>query len=201
LSNPNGVFIIYLTQMLTRFTHGLSFGAKSCRGRRRAEGLGVGRVMLDLDSAHFRDEHAARLKLESLRWPSGVQCCHCGAIGTARNIASNLHNRVRAGLYRCGSCGRQFTVTVGTVFESSHIPLHKWLQAIHLLFSANKPVSAKLIERTLDVTYKTAWIMVQRLRAAERRGRANDVRESPGADRPLHRKLLASAGTVVDERG
>lgn len=154
--------------------------------------------MIDLDSAYFRDEAAARIKLESLRWPSGVECCHCASTGTARPIASGPHNRVRAGLYRCASCGRQFTLTVGTVFESSHIPLHKWLQAVHLLSSAKRPVSVKLIERTLDVTYKTAWMMVQRLRAAEQKGGATDPGQAPDADRAPNPGRLALARDLVD---
>lgn len=162
--------------------------------KRRGQGRGF---MLDLDSAYFRDAAAARMKLESLRWPSGVECCHCASIGSARPIASGPHNRVRAGLYRCASCGRQFTVTVGTVFESSHIPLHKWLQAVHLLSSAKRPVSVKLIERTLDVTYKTAWVMVQKLRAAEQKGRAADPMQAPDADRAPYPAPLAPARDLV----
>jgi transposase-like protein len=131
-----------------------------------------GGLLLNLESEYFRDEDAARRKLESLRWPDGVVCCHCGSVGTARKIASDPGSRIRAGLYRCSRCRRQFTVTVGTIFESSHIPLHKWLQAVHLLFAAVRPVRVKVIERTLDVTYKSAWMMVQRLRTAERPGRA-----------------------------
>jgi transposase-like protein len=154
--------------------------------------------MLDLDSAYFRDEAAARMTLESLRWPSGVECCHCASSGTARSIASGPHNRVRPGLYRCTTCGRQFTVTVGTVFESSHIPLHKWLQAVHLLSSAKTPVSVKLIERTLDVTYKTAWMMVRRLRAAKQKGLATDAVRPSDADRAPNPGLLAPARDLVD---
>lgn len=146
----------------------LSLWWKRALGADRSASLGVGwGFPLNLDSDCFCDEDAARRKLEALRWPDGVVCCHCGTAGTARRITSNPGNRIRAGLYRCGSCRRQFTVTVGTIFESSHIPLHKWFQAVHLLSSAGRPVSAKAIERTLGVTYKSAWTMVQRLRKAE----------------------------------
>jgi transposase-like protein len=131
-----------------------------------------GALLLDIDSEFFRDESGARRKLELLRWPNGAVCSHCGAVGTARQIVCNPRSRGRAGLYRCSDCRRQFTVTVGTVFESSHIPLHKWLQAVYLLFSAKKPVSVKLVERTLDITYKSAWLMAKRLRTAERNGLA-----------------------------
>lgn len=127
--------------------------------------------MIDLNADYFRDERAARAKLESIRWPLGTICPHCESVATGQKVTSNERNRIRTGLYRCAACGRQFTVTVGTVLESSHIPLHKWLQAIYLLFGSQRPVSAKMIERTLGITYKSAWIMVQRLRAAERFGR------------------------------
>lgn len=137
-----------------------------------ADTRGEGAV-IDLDAAYFRDEAAARRKLESVRWPQGAVCSHCGAGGASRSIASSPANRVRAGLYRCGACRRQYTVTVGTVLEGSHIPLHLWLQAIHLLFSAERPVRVSRVQRTLGITYKSAWILVQRLRTAERRGRAS----------------------------
>jgi transposase-like protein len=130
-----------------------------------------GQNVLDLDDRYFRDDEAARTRLESVRWPAGTICCQCGCVGTGRKVSVGPRHRSRHGLYRCAACGRQFTVTIGTVLESSHIPLHKWLQAVHLLFAANRPVSTKLIERTLGITYKSAWIMVQRLRRAERLGR------------------------------
>ena len=131
-----------------------------------------GRNVLDLDDRYFRDDEAARKKLESVRWPAGTICCQCGCLGTGQKVCVGPRHRSRHGLYRCAACGRQFTVTIGTVLESSHIPLHKWLQAVHLVFAANRPVSTKLIERTLGITYKSAWTMVQRLRGAERLGRA-----------------------------
>jgi transposase-like protein len=119
-----------------------------------------------LDKPYFRAEEAAYAKLEAVLWPQGPECPHCGAVDDAHKIEANLKAKVRHGLYRCNSCAKQFTVTVGTVFESSHIPLHKWMQAAYLLNSSKKGISAKQIERTLQVTYKTAWFMMHRLREA-----------------------------------
>ena len=123
-----------------------------------------------LDRDYFRDEETAFSKLESVLWPEGPVCSKCGVINDAHRIAANPGKKVRYGLYRCNACKAQFTVTVGTVFESSHIPVHKWLQASYLLCSSKKGISAKQIERTLQVTYKTAWFMMHRLREAMRDG-------------------------------
>ncbi len=119
-----------------------------------------------LDATFFRDEEAAYAKLESILWPHGPECPHCGVMNEAHKITANPGKKVRYGLYRCKACKKQFTVTVGTVFERSHIPLHKWLQAAYLLNSSKKGISAKQIERILQVTYKSAWFMMHRLRAA-----------------------------------
>ncbi|HVZ27136.1 MAG TPA: IS1595 family transposase [Rhizomicrobium sp.] len=119
-----------------------------------------------LDATFFRKEEAAYNKLESVLWPNGTECPHCGVVDTGIKIAANPEKKVRFGLWKCADCKKQFTVTVGTVFESSHIPLHKWLQAAYLLNSSKKGISAKQIERTLQVTYKTAWFMMHRLREA-----------------------------------
>lgn len=119
-----------------------------------------------LDATFFRDEEAAYAKLEAVLWPQGPECPHCGVVNDANKIAANKAKKVRMGLYRCNACKEQFTVTVGTVFESSHIPLHKWLQAAYLINSSKKGVSTKQIERTLQITYKSAWFMMHRLRAA-----------------------------------
>src|ERR1700761_2078307 len=119
-----------------------------------------------LNATFFQDEPAAYAKLESVLWPQGPECPHCGVVNDAKRIPANLAKKVRHGLYRCNSCKEQFTVKVGTVFESSHIPLHKWLQAAYLINSSKKGISAKQIERTLQVTYKSAWFMMHRLRAA-----------------------------------
>jgi len=119
-----------------------------------------------LDRDYFKDEEKAFAKLESVLWPGGPVCPHCGVVNDAHKIAANPKKKVRYGLYRCNACKCQFTVTVGTVFESSHIPLHKWLQAAYLLCSSKKGISAKQIERTLEITYKSAWFMMHRLREA-----------------------------------
>jgi transposase-like protein len=98
-------------------------------------------------------------------WPNGPVCPHCGGIDRITVVKGG-----RPGLKRCGDCKKQFTVKVGTVFESSHIPLHKWYQAAHLLASSKKGISSHQLHRTLKVTYKTAWFMAHRLREAMRVG-------------------------------
>lgn len=113
--------------------------------------------------ARFNDENAARDYLESIRWPDGPVCPHCG--GTERNSRLNGESH-RAGLIFCGDCRTQFTVTVGTVFERSKIALHKWIYAAHLMCASKKGVSSKQLERMLGVTYKTAWFMSHRIREA-----------------------------------
>ncbi len=117
--------------------------------------------------ARFTDVQAARQHLESIRWPSGPVCPHCG--GTDRNslLKGKSH---RPGLYFCGDCREPFTVTVGTVFERSKIPLTKWLLAMQLMCSSKKGISSHQLHRTLGVTYKTAWFMSHRIREAMRVG-------------------------------
>lgn len=109
----------------------------------------------------FTSEEAARKHLEAIRWPSGPVCPHCGTVGEASRIQGG-----RKGLMFCNACREQFTVTVGTVFERSKIPLHTWLYANHLLCSSKKGMSAHQLHRTLGVTYKTAWFMAHRIRKA-----------------------------------
>jgi len=113
----------------------------------------------------FTDEEAARRHLEAIRWPDGPVCPHCG--GTDRNVhlSGKAH---RPGLLFCGDCREQFSVTVGTVFERSKVPLHKWVLATHLLCSSKKGISSHQLHRTLGVTYKTAWFMTHRIREAMR---------------------------------
>jgi transposase-like protein len=115
------------------------------------------------DQPRFQDPTAAREYLESVRWPNGTICPHCGVVG--KHYALNGKAQ-RDGLYKCADCREQFTVTVGTVFERSKIPLHKWVMLTELMCASKKGISSKQIERMLDVTYKTAWFMTHRIREA-----------------------------------
>lgn len=131
---------------------------------------------------HFTDEDKAREYLEAMRWPEGPVCPHCGVIGEAGRIvrkektkeqvlemirAGKRIRKAQKGLWKCKGCKKQFTVTVGTIFEGSHIPLHKWLLAIHLLTSSKKGMSAHQLMRNLDIKqYKSAWFMAHRIRYA-----------------------------------
>lgn len=116
-----------------------------------------------LNEPRFQNNKAARKHLEAIRWPDGPICPHCGGIERNSKLEGKSH---REGLYFCGDCRNQFTVTVKTVFERSKIPLHKWVLATHLLCASKKGMSSKQIERMLGVTYKTAWFMTHRIREA-----------------------------------
>ena len=120
-----------------------------------------------LSAPHFHDEAAARARLEEIVWPNGPVCPKCGEKDRLTIVGGKSG---RAGLRWCAPCDRQFTVTVGTLFERSKVPLHKWFQAAHLLASSKKGISAHQLHRTLQVTYKTAWFMEHRLREAMRSG-------------------------------
>jgi transposase-like protein len=114
---------------------------------------------------HFTDNNKAREYLEKLRWPTGPVCPHCGSAEGAYALGGKAH---RPGLLKCAACREQFSVTVGTVFESSKIGLSKWMLAVHLLCSSKKGISSHQIHRTLGVTYKTAWFITHRIRKAMR---------------------------------
>lgn len=121
--------------------------------------------MYNLDNPIFQDEEKAREYLESVRWPYGPACVHCGEAEKIKKLAGKAH---RPGVYQCASCRKQFTVTVGTLFERSKIPLHKWLLVTYLITSSKKGISSHQVSRMLDVTYKTAWFMTHRIREAMR---------------------------------
>ncbi len=121
--------------------------------------------MCDLTNPIYNDPDAARKHLESIRWPDGPFCPHCGEAENLKRLTGKSH---RPGLHKCYSCKGHFTVTVGTVFERSKVPLHKWVLAAHLLASSKKGFSAHQLHRTIGVTYKTAWFMFHRLREAMR---------------------------------
>ncbi len=111
----------------------------------------------------FTDDDAARQHLEAIRWPEGPVCPHCGAVDRQSKLEGKSH---RPGLHFCGHCRKQYTVTVGTVFERSKVALHKWVLATHLICSSKKGMSAHQLHRLLGVTYKTAWFMAHRIREA-----------------------------------
>jgi transposase-like protein len=130
---------------------------------------------MNIFELHFTNENAAREKLESIRWPDGPFCPHCGSFEAKRLPAqrgrptkAHPEGAIRAGVIQCRDCRQQYSVTVGTVFESSKVPLHKWLLCNHLLVSSKKGMSAHQIGRMLGVTYKTAWFMCHRIREAMR---------------------------------
>lgn len=123
-----------------------------------------------LSAPHFHDEEAAFAKVEATIWPDGPVCFHCGCTGRITAIKANPAKRVRYGLKKCGDCGKQFTVRMGTIFEESKLPLHIWLQAMHLMCASKKGVSAHQLHRTLEITYKSSWFLAHRIREAMRSG-------------------------------
>ena len=118
-------------------------------------------------SACFSDEEKAVETIESIRWPNGVVCPHCGH-DKAYHLKKNPDTMTRTSrkVWKCASCRKQFSVRVGTIFEDSHIALSKWLAAFYLMCSSKKGISAKQLERSIGVTYKTAWFLAHRIRHA-----------------------------------
>ncbi len=121
--------------------------------------------MSNLTNPIFQDADKAREYLESLRWPNGPICPHCGNGERIYPLKGKSH---RKGLYKCKECRKQFSVTVKTLFERSKIDLNLWLLAVYLLCSSKKGISSHQLHRTLGVTYKTAWFMTHRIREAMR---------------------------------
>jgi len=120
-----------------------------------------------LNKSIFVNEDEAREYLEQLRWPNGAVCPHREAIGAYKLQPKAESKRpVRKGVWKCKSCRKQFTVTVGTIFEDSHIPIHQWLSAIQFLCASKKGMSAHQLHRILNITYKSAWFMAHRIRYA-----------------------------------
>ncbi len=115
----------------------------------------------------FKDADSAREYIEKMRWPDGPICPHCGELNNATKLEPRPGSKkgVRKGVWNCRGCREQFTVTVGTIFEDSHIPLHKWLLAFHLMGSSKKGISAHQLMRNLEIgSYRSAWFMAHRIR-------------------------------------
>ncbi|MGJ0514092.1 IS1595 family transposase [Methylocystis sp.] len=118
--------------------------------------------MTNLSAPRFHDEDAAREHIEASRWPDGVTCPHCGSVKVRR-----MEGKTQAGMFLCNDCRDKFTCRTGTVMERSHVPLHKWLLAIHLMASSKKGISAHQLMRNLGIgSYRTAWFLAHRIREA-----------------------------------
>src|SRR5665213_1298938 len=119
--------------------------------------------MTALNAPQFTNEAAAVAHLEASRWPDGPNCPHCGSVTVTR-----MGGETQAGMFQCNDCRDKFTARTGTVMARSHIPVHKWLLAIHLLTASKKGMSAHQLHRMLGVTYKSAWFLAHRIREAMR---------------------------------
>ena len=163
--------------------------------------------MFDITNPIFTDLTKARAFLEAQRWEDGRYCPHCGEAENTRELKGKAH---RPGLYQCNSCRKQFSVTVGTVFERSKVPLNKWLLATFLLSSSKKGMSAHQLHRTLGVTYKTAWFMSHRIREAMRdgdlspmggSGQTVEVDETYYGNKGERAKRIRGDGKAIKARG
>lgn len=163
--------------------------------------------MSDLSNPIFHDEAKAREWLEGELWPNGPVCPHCGTIGQATLMKGKSH---RPGLYQCNSCREPFTVTVGTLYERSKVPLNKWLAATHLMMASKKGMSALQIGRMLGLSKKTAWFLCHRIRESLREtntdvlggeGKTVEVDGSfvGGKDKNKHRKKRQARGGMDKE--
>jgi transposase-like protein len=157
----------------------------------------------DFSNPIFHDETKARQWLEARIWPDGPVCPHCGVVDQATLMHGNSH---RPGLYQCNACKAPFTVTVGTLYERSHIPLHKWLAATHLMMASKKGMSALQIGRLLGISKKTAWFVCHRIRESLREtnpnmlggdGKTVEIDESfvGGLEKNKHRSKRKHKGT------
>src|SRR5450759_4082343 len=120
-----------------------------------------------LIASRFHDEDAAREHIENTRWPDGPECPHCGLVNEAFKVTAKPGSKspTRKGVWKCNGCRKQFTVTVDSIFEDSHLPLHKWRLAIRLMGSSKKGISAHQLMRDLEIgSDRSAWFMAHRIR-------------------------------------
>jgi transposase-like protein len=122
----------------------------------------MARAHFDITNPIFHDEDKAREHLEGVLWPQGAVCPRCGVIGD--RITKLQGKSTRPSVYKCKDCRKPFSVTVGTVMERSHIPLHKWIAATYFMMTGKKSMSAKNLQRLIDTSYEAAWFLFHRLR-------------------------------------
>lgn len=130
-----------------------------------------------LSAPHFHNEEAAYAYVEARIWPNGPVCPHCGGV---ERISKMQGKSTRVGAYKCYQCRKPFTVKIGTIFESSHVAMHLWLQAMYLIAGSKKGISSNQLHRILGVTLKTAWFMSHRIREAMRSDDAGFFGEGGG---------------------
>jgi transposase-like protein len=151
----------------------------------------------ELDNPAFQDDDLAREWFEARIWPDGPVCQHCGSYGAG--VTKLTGKKHRAGVYQCNACRKQFTVTVGTVVERSHIPLHIWLKAMYLLSASKKGMSTHQLHRMLGVSLKSTWFLMHRIREAMREpffGSLGGFRKPVQADEAFFGRTTSRAGEV-----
>ena len=150
-----------------------------------------------LSLKHLQNEEAAYAWVESQIWPKGAQCPHCFE---QKRVSKMQGKATRFGLYKCYVCRKQFRVTVGTIFEKSHVPLHLWLQAFYLIAGSKKGISANQLHRTLGVTLKTAWFVGHRIREAMRIGSLVPPMGGEGKTVEVDETIYVKAGAILPRR-
>jgi transposase-like protein len=151
----------------------------------------------ELDNPAFQDDDLAREWFEGQIWPDGPVCPHCGSYG--KGVTKLTGTKHRAGVHQCNACRKQFTVTVGTVMERSHIPLHIWLKAMFLLSASKKGMSTHQLHRMLGVSLKSTWFLMHRIREAMREpffGSMGGFRKPVQADEAFFGRTTSRAGEV-----
>jgi transposase-like protein len=151
-----------------------------------------------LSSPHFHNEDAAFAYVEARVWPTGPVCPHCGGV---ERISKMQGKSTRKGLYKCYQCRKPFTVRMGTIFESSKVPLHIWLQAMYLVAGSKKGISSHQLSRTLGLTVKTAWFLSHRIREAMREGDLAPFGEGGGAVEVDETYIGRKAGRDIPKGG
>src|SRR5260221_3213342 len=156
-----------------------------------------------LSKPYFHNEKAAFEHLEKVLWAGNPTCPHCGALDRIYVLdgVKDKKGRERLGLKKCGHCKSQFTVRVGTVFESAHIPLTKLLQAVYLMCASKKGISAHQMHRTLEITYKSAWFLCHRIREAMRDGTLSPMGGSGGVVEVDETYIGTLEGQVAPPKG